>query len=574
MRKIALSKNHPDIAGSYHNIGNFHLRQGNCTEALKHYQKGLRLREKILGNQHPSVATSYHNLGNVYHRQNKNGKALDCFQKALAIFRRYFKESHPNIQRVQMTIAMLKATQNMFGNSQSFLTRQHIARLQKQPQCIEALNKIFSSITTDKVMTATECDKIGAYCLAAKDYEKAQANYKRALTLRQELHGDQGHVDIGKSYSNLGHLEAVQEHYDRAAEYYEQAFAIYDTCLGEEASATLEAAASLEKIHMVLEPSYQTRDVVYDDNASATAWQAYQQGHTCAGQGDYNEAIKHYEQALKELPEYSGDTRRSICHNLGCMYHVSALAACAKGEVARNQEDLKKAQAAFEQGIKALPAVKAGLWVEYTNFLLSTDQLKEGYLYLLQAIKSEDANSGLSYGALEQAAVSPVLQKLIDQNKEISLRSIDYAQYLLIHHYEAFRKAGIELELSQATYLEACKKAVDAVAGQKGQEQADAVAYHLLGSLYQEVGDEAAAKQAFAQAEQYRSATNMVTSEEKLQDESEASSAEDTEAKAVSAKESDVKADHHENTDSAPSSSDLGPQGTECTTCNVSCTVQ
>ncbi|MEL6152742.1 MAG: tetratricopeptide repeat protein, partial [Bacteroidota bacterium] len=298
-------------------------------------------------------------------------------------------------------------------------------------------------------------------------YAEALKHHQKALRLQIATLGEE-YPDVAGSYCNLGFLYRNQGNYTQALAYIEKGLKIFESTLGNKHPYTKRAAGSLRQL----------------------------QG-SAAQQGGYARAIAHYEKALKELPEEAKDTRRSIYRNMGCMYHVSALTARAQGETTRSQEHLQKAKLAFEQGIKALPAVKAGLWTAYSNFLLSTDQLKEAYSYLLKAIKSEDASSGLGYSTLEQATVSPVLQKLVDQKKEISLRSIDYAYYLLIHHYEAFKKLGIELEQPEAAYLEAYQKAIAARAGQQGKEQEDEVAYYLLGSLYQELSNEAAAKEAF-----------------------------------------------------------------------------
>ena len=93
-------------------------------------------------------------------------------------------------------------------------------------------------------------------------------------------------------------------------------------------------------------------------------------------------------------------------------------------------------------------------------------------------------------------------------DQEISLRGIDYTYYLFIHHYETFRKASIVPEQSQEAYLEAYQKAIDSRTGQQDKKESDATAYYLLGSLYQEMGNQAAANEAFTKELQLRSPQN------------------------------------------------------------------
>ena len=105
------------------------------------------------------------------------------------------------------------------------------------------------------------------------------------------------------------------------------------------------------------------------------------------------------------------------------------------------------------------------------------------------------------YGLLEQPTATPVLQAYISQHQKVSLRGIDYAYYLMIHHYEDFQKAGITMAQTRDAYLAAYKESLDQRKGQPGKAQEDKTAYHLLGSLYQAQGDQAAAAAAFARAQ-------------------------------------------------------------------------
>src|SRR5262249_38469040 len=139
------------------------------------------------------------------------------------------------------------------------------------------------------------------------------------------------------------------------------------------------------------------------------------------------------------------DMRRAIYHNLGCMHHVAFMEAT-------EQEHLDKATSAFESAVAASEVPKAGLFAEYGNFLLKIGQLAQAHGYLIRALGSEDIESSLSYNLLDKPTVSPLLQERIDQVQQVQVRGIDYAFYLLIHHYADFQQAGITLEKSQADY--------------------------------------------------------------------------------------------------------------------------
>ena len=95
----------------------------------------------------------------------------------------------------------------------------------------------------------------------------------------------------------------------------------------------------------------------------------------------------------------------------------------------------------------------AGLLAAYVNFLLAKGQVAEAHKYLLQAIESGDGVRALYYGMIERATVSPLLWERIEQDKGIQVRGIDYAFYLLIHHYEDFVQAGLGFKKSKSDYL-------------------------------------------------------------------------------------------------------------------------
>jgi hypothetical protein len=83
---------------------------------------------------------------------------------------------------------------------------------------------------------------------------------------------------------------------------------------------------------------------------------------------------------------------------------------------------------------------------------------------------------------MERATVSPLLQERIDQDRKVQVRGIDYAFYLLIHHYEDFAQAGLTPEQPRAAYLAAYAEGIKARADQQGKEKQDEMASFLLDS--------------------------------------------------------------------------------------------
>jgi tetratricopeptide (TPR) repeat protein len=82
------NNNEVDLSVSYNKMGITCSKQYKYDEALKYYNKSLKIRFKIYGENHPEVALVYNNIAGVYLKQGKYDEALQHHNKALPI---YFK---------------------------------------------------------------------------------------------------------------------------------------------------------------------------------------------------------------------------------------------------------------------------------------------------------------------------------------------------------------------------------------------------------------------------------------------------------------------------------------------------
>ncbi|MEN0016667.1 MAG: hypothetical protein AAF706_03575, partial [Bacteroidota bacterium] len=204
------------------------------------------------------------------------------------------------------------------------------------------------------------------------------------------------------------------------------------------------------------------------------------------------ESTVYYEEALSVYQQLSGgylenpyaSARAGIAHRLACMYHVEALAAMQGEQEQAAQEYMTRANEAFELAIASSDPPTASLCLEYGRFLIVTERVASAYQYLQQAIAVGDGDAGrLSYRASEKGIVASVLREKLGPGGSISLRPVDYAYYLLIHHYEDFQAAGIHPGKAREAYLEDYRQVVDQQAGQEGREEEDEMARYLLEGL-------------------------------------------------------------------------------------------
>ena len=85
IRLKTLGEEHPDVAASYHNIGNLYNDKGEYDNALEYYNKSFALSLKVFGEEHPDVAICYSNIGNVYAVKGDYDSSLIYQKKSLEI---------------------------------------------------------------------------------------------------------------------------------------------------------------------------------------------------------------------------------------------------------------------------------------------------------------------------------------------------------------------------------------------------------------------------------------------------------------------------------------------------------
>lgn len=90
IEKLERSFAEPDfkrIASSKRKLGTALLHGGHPAEAMKAFEQGADLSEKVFGPEHPETADSFVELGALYREQGNHAEAQRCFRRALQIHR-------------------------------------------------------------------------------------------------------------------------------------------------------------------------------------------------------------------------------------------------------------------------------------------------------------------------------------------------------------------------------------------------------------------------------------------------------------------------------------------------------
>jgi tetratricopeptide (TPR) repeat protein len=94
----------PDLAPSYDNIGSVYGEMREYSKVLRYYEKALEIYKKSLPANHPLLATSYNNMSWAYRKMGDFSKALSYYECALDIVQRSLPPNHPHLQNVRESI--------------------------------------------------------------------------------------------------------------------------------------------------------------------------------------------------------------------------------------------------------------------------------------------------------------------------------------------------------------------------------------------------------------------------------------------------------------------------------------
>ena len=98
---------HSHVANCFNNIGIVCKNKKNYAEALEWYEQATKIREKILPNHHPDLGQSYNNIGTVYRCLGKDDLALKYLNRSLRIKLRSLPSQHTDIASTLANIDLI-----------------------------------------------------------------------------------------------------------------------------------------------------------------------------------------------------------------------------------------------------------------------------------------------------------------------------------------------------------------------------------------------------------------------------------------------------------------------------------
>jgi len=401
IRELYLRDDHPDLASSYHNLGNSLAVRGETDLAIEYLYKALKIRTASKSVSNVDIAKTYSGLGNCFRNKSDYDSSILYQEKALELLLPILGPNHLNIAKTYGNISTcytgkgdfkraleynLKAM-NIFNETKDFknpfypfllnqagIVFREKGEYQKSIEYITKANDLQTQISgLVNYNSANFLGQLGTTYQYLGQHDKAIELHQKVLDITKKLFGDKNVlcaiplVNIGNSYNELYEFETAKQY--------------FKLC---------------EELHKNNYPENDIRNALIYSNL-ATSYQ---------GLGRYDSSLYFINKSLQLYRSQQSSDKKTITQILNNLGHVLIL----KGDISAGIDTLKEA-------------------LSYQNLgadgnLLSTDQFftstqKIGYAYYLNWLSTAANND------------------LIQSNKYYNIA---------IDTFKAIRKSGYSLE--------------------------------------------------------------------------------------------------------------------------------
>jgi len=214
-----LGEEHPDVASSYHILGQLYYLQGRYSEVEPKYKKALKMRWRLLGGEHPHIAESLNSLAFLYDSQGRYNEAEPKYNEALEMRWRLLGDEHSDVAESLNNLAAFYDSQGRFNEAE-----------QLYQQALTLWQRLLGE---EHPNVALIFNNLGVLYRKQGDYIEAELRLKKALKMRRHLLGNE-HPNVAQSLNNLAAFYHFQERYTEAEQLFIQALEMRQRLLGQE----------------------------------------------------------------------------------------------------------------------------------------------------------------------------------------------------------------------------------------------------------------------------------------------------------------------------------------------------
>src|SRR6266508_3805802 len=234
IRERLLGTEHRDVAAAIDSLAGIYTGRGEYVNAEPLYRRALDIREKTLGKDHPDTARSLNNLADLYQYRGKYVNAEPLYRRALDIREKTLGKDHPDTARSLNNLADLYQYQGKY--------------VEAEPLYKRALDIREKALGKDHPDTATILNNLADLYQYRGKYVEAEPLHKRALDIREKALG-KDHPNTALSLNNLAGLYLEQGKYVEAEPLYKRALDIRENALGKDHPDTATSLNSLALLY-------------------------------------------------------------------------------------------------------------------------------------------------------------------------------------------------------------------------------------------------------------------------------------------------------------------------------------
>src|SRR6266540_3964424 len=234
IRERLLGTEHRDVAAAIDSLAGIYTGRGEYVNAEPLYRRALDIHEKTLGKDHPDTARSLNSLAILYNRQGKYGEAEPLFKRVLDINEKALGKDHPDTATSLNNLAVLYASQGKY--------------VEAEPLHKRALDIREKALGKDHPYTAVSLNNLAIIYQKQGKYVEAEPLYKRALDIKEKSLG-KDHPNTALSLNNLAGLYLEQGKYVEAEPLYKRALDIREKALGKDHPYTANSLDNLAVLY-------------------------------------------------------------------------------------------------------------------------------------------------------------------------------------------------------------------------------------------------------------------------------------------------------------------------------------
>ncbi len=203
------SQDNPGLRATIeNNLGELRLAQGKYSQAQKHHELALSIRQRLYPNGQQRVGESLHNLAGVHKAAGAFDRAGELYQQAITMQRQILGATHPELATAMTNLGVLRMGQGNLDEAEPLLT--------------EALEIRRNSYGDDHPQTANSLHNLAAFAVQSGDQENAERLSEQSIDQHRKLFGKQ-HIAVAAGLNNLAKLYIEQARYTEAEKLLNQA---------------------------------------------------------------------------------------------------------------------------------------------------------------------------------------------------------------------------------------------------------------------------------------------------------------------------------------------------------------